>query len=179
MSTQLVYLADLATELDCRRQHVHKVTKALRIEPKKLRASFSKGQRASAVTTEEAERIRVEILRRRSRSTTKIETDTSGAGSDVGEFYAVVVDPVRPCRIKLGFSADLGRRLNDYRIIAPEARVLFSYPCRRTWEFTSIAVLTNLDGCTKIGAELYDVADVDALVERAEMFFELLPTPDA
>lgn len=179
VSTQRVFLADLAIRLECRREHVHKVTKALGIEPKQLKASFSKGQRASAVTPEEAELICAEILRRRSRSARPTGGDTAPAGPEVGEFYAVVVDPVRPCRVKLGFSADLERRLNDFRIIAPDVRVLFAFPCRRTWELTAIAALTNLGGCTQVGTELYDVANTDVLFERAQTLFEFLPSPDA
>lgn len=165
-----MYLKHLAVELGYSKAAFHRVVRRIGIEPRRVRSDFSRGQRTLAITVEEAGRVRAAT---QERGMTLLESETTHP--DDGVFYAVVVDPIRPDRVKLGFTSDLEQRLSSYRTSSPEVQVLFAIPCRRGWEATTMAALTNVEGCSQVGREVFDYADSDALVERSRNWFALLP----
>ena len=173
MAEDLVYLTDLADELGYTKAAFHRMVRRAGIEPKNVYSTFSRGQRTLAISVEEAGRVRALANSRESSATKPATTDP-----DDGVFYAAVADPMRPLRVKLGFTSDLERRLSDYRTIAPEVKVLFAIPCRRQWEATTMAALTNVEGCSRARQEVYDFVDTDALADRAYTWFAMLPPVD-
>lgn len=171
MAERLVYVTHLADELGYTKAALHRVVYRAGIEPQRVASDFSRGQRTLAITAEEADRVRAST---RERDTSVPAPETTHP--DEGVFYAVVVDPIRPGRVKLGFTSDLEQRLSSYRTSSPEVQVLFAIPCRRGWEATSMAALTNVEGCSRVGREVFDYSDSDALSERAGNWFAMLPS---
>lgn len=170
MAEQLVYLKHLAVELGYTKAAFHRVVRRSGIEPRRVHSDFSREQRTLTITAAEADRVRAST---RERDASVLEYQTTHP--DDGVFYAVVVDPIRPGRVILGFTSDLEQRLSSYRTSSPEEQVPFTIPCRRGWEATTIAALTNVEGCSQRGQEVFDYSDSDALGERARNWFALLP----
>ena len=174
MAEQLVYVTHLADELGYTKAALHRVVRRAAIEPQHVHSEFSRGQRTLAITAEEADRVRALV---RGRDASVLESQTTHP--DNGVFYAVVVDPIRPGRVKLGFTSDLEQRLSSYRTSSPELQVLFTIPCRRGWEATTMAALTNVEGCSQVRQEVFDYLDSDVLAERARSWFTMLPSVTA
>jgi hypothetical protein len=86
-------------------------------------------------------------------------------------FYVICVHPdLQPQRVKLGWTARLSARLGEFRPVAPFAHLLRSWPCARPIEQPAIQALT-LIGCVRIGPELFDCDDIEALLTRADDYF--------
>jgi hypothetical protein len=97
--------------------------------------------------------------------------------SSVGVFYVIQLVPeLDSRRLKLGFAESLEQRLVQHRTAAPTAKVLQAWPCKRSWELTAIDALTSV-GCRLILNEGFECDDPDALVQRGEAFFRMLPLP--
>jgi len=95
-----------------------------------------------------------------------------------GVFYVCQLIPeADPRRLKLGFASDIKSRLATYRTSNPTAKILKTWPCRKTWEQTAIAALTKED-CLLIASEVFECGDAEAFLERADRFLEMLPDPD-
>lgn len=174
MAERLVYLTHLAAELGYTKAAFHRVVRRAGIEPRRVPSDFSRGQRTLAITTEEADRLRAA-----GRSPKPDTTERASSDPDGGVFYALVLDPIRPGRVKLGFTSDLEQRLAKYRTSSPEVQVLFANPCRRGWEATTMAALANVDECRQVGQEVFDYADLDVLADRARDWFAMLPSVTA
>lgn len=96
---------------------------------------------------------------------------------EVGIFYLIQLVPdLSPLRLKLGFTDSLPRRLTDYLTSNPTAEVFHTWSCRRVWEPAAIASVTRT-GCRCIGGEVYDCEDLQAMKQRCEAFFALMPIP--
>jgi hypothetical protein len=170
MAERLVYLTHLAAELGYTKAAFHRVVRRAGIEPRQVPSDFSRGQRTLAITAEEADRLRATGRGSKLGTTERVSRDP-----DEGVFYALVLDAIRPGRVKLGFTSDLEQRLANYRTSSPEVQVLFAIPCRRGWEATTMAALTNVDECRQVGQEVFDYANLDVLADRACSWFAMLP----
>jgi len=94
----------------------------------------------------------------------------------IGHFYLVrLVPDLDPNRVKLGFTTSLEARLAAHRTAAPTAELVRCWPCRATWEAAAIAAATTV-GCRQIGPEVFVVGDVEAMRERLDAFFVLMPS---
>jgi hypothetical protein len=87
------------------------------------------------------------------------------------------VPELDPKRLKLGFAESIDQRLLQHRTAAPTARVLHAWPCKRSWELTAMDSLARVD-CRLILNEVFECDDPEALVDRGEAFFTLLPQPN-
>ena len=172
---ETITLKALASELGMDRSHLRKFVLGLGFEPFRVRTPDSGNQATLAVTFEQADEIR---RRRANAGFTLGRTYAQVRPSSVGLFYLVLLDPeARPNRIKFGFTGSINERMSDYSTSNPDAELLDSFDCLRTWETTAIAAITNLDTCQYVSGEVYDCADIDAVRARASGFFAMLPHP--
>lgn len=92
-----------------------------------------------------------------------------------GFFYIIQIMPdLVPERVKLGYATDCQSRLQSYLTVSPTARLLHCWPCASVWEQTAIASLTRM-GCRRVGGEVFDCDCLEALIDRGDSFFSLLP----
>lgn len=78
--------------------------------------------------------------------------------------------------MKLGFADDGGMRLAQHRTAAPTAKLLRTWPCKRSWEFTVIDALSTA-GCKLILSEVYECGDLARLIAHGDQLFAMLPDP--
>ena len=90
-----------------------------------------------------------------------------------GIFYVVQLVPELDAqRIKFGFSSRIKARLAGLRITCPNAQLLKSWPCRRSWESTAIDSLTQENRTMgMIGGEVFRCTDIEDLLLRGDAFF--------
>lgn len=95
-----------------------------------------------------------------------------------GVFYVIQLVPeALPNRIKIGYTDNLDKRLTEHQTAAPTARVLASWPCKRSWDYAAMDSITR-EGCTLVLNEVYE-GDPDGFVQRGKDFFARMPKPDA
>ena len=166
-----VSIKHLADKLGMHRSHARRYIIGLGIKPKKQRTEDSGSQLTLTVTAEEAETIlRDRAERGFTSQSTQVETEA-------GVFYAIQLVPeLDPRRIKLGFAIVLQDRLLQHRTAAPTAKVLKSWPCKRSWEVTVMDCLTS-KGCKHILNEVFEFEDLEGLIKRGDDLFRLFPDP--
>ena len=166
-----VSLKELAETLGLDRSNTRKYVLKLGIKPHKRRTPNSKNQLSLAVTTEEAQRVI------RERETQGFTSSARIVESDTGVFYVIQLVPeLDPKRIKLGFALDLKERLAQHKTSAPTATVLKAWPCRRAWELTAMDSISSAN-CRLILNEVFECDDLEALLQRGDQFFAVLPEP--
>jgi len=103
--------------------------------------------------------------------------DTSPASFDrCGFFYVIQLVPeALPNRVKIGYADDVERRLAEHRTAAPTARLLKSWPCKRSWDYAAMDAITR-DSCQLVLNEVYE-GDIDGFLARADEFFRIMPNP--
>jgi len=164
-------IKELAAEMGMDRSHARRYVLNLGIEPVKRRTPDSGGQPTLTVSVDEADFIR----------RTRKEQGFLGTGQTVstetGFFYAIQIVPdLDPNRVKLGFADNVETRLAQHRTSAPTARLLKSWPCKRTWERTVMDALAAVGGRLILN-EVFEFSDVDTVLRRADELFALLPDP--
>lgn len=91
-----------------------------------------------------------------------------------GYFYIVILDPIRPNRVKIGFTNNMQSRLAAYRTSNPDVKELGYWPCKRQWEIAAMAAITNTE-CKHVAGEIYDCPNLGDILSRAQKFFDLMP----
>jgi hypothetical protein len=136
----------------------------------RIRTMDSQNQLTLALSKEDAEAL-YELRRSQGFSQSGLSVNNGH-----GFFYAVQPLPdLAPTRIKFGWANDPISRLSAYKTIAPEARILKSWPCYSSWEQAAIASITRV-GCKQIGIEIFSCDSIDAMLERCNDFFSLMPS---
>ena len=172
MDEQYVSLKQLAEEFELDRSNTRKYVLKQGIQPHKRRTPDSASQLTLALTKEEAEKIRAA---RREEGFVGVSKPII---KDGGVFYVIRLIPeFDPRRIKLGFADDINSRLGQHRTSAPTAKVVKTWPCRRSWERTVIDCLEAV-GCRLIQNEVFECDDVAALIRKADELFSILPVPN-
>jgi hypothetical protein len=155
------------------RSHARRYVLSLGITPTKRRTPDSGGQLTLTVSGPEA------ALIRRTRAEHGFAGTQSSVENEVGHFYFIQLVPeLDPKRVKLGFADSVPNRLQQHRTSAPTAKLLKSWPCRRSWERTAIDAVAAAGGALILN-EVFEFADLDAAIQRADQFFSLLPKPSA
>lgn len=91
-----------------------------------------------------------------------------------GFFYVIQLVPeALPNRIKIGYTDNLEQRLADHRTSAPTARIIGSWPCKRSWDYAAMDNITR-EGCTWVLNEVFE-GSPEGFVERANAFFAVMP----
>jgi len=78
-----------------------------------------------------------------------------------------------PNRVKIGYTDNLENRLSDHRTSAPTAKLIKSWPCKRSWDYAVMDCITK-EGCKLVLNEVYE-GDIKGFIERTDKFFELMP----
>jgi hypothetical protein len=95
-----------------------------------------------------------------------------------GFFYLIQLVPeALPNRVKIGFADNADKRLNEHRTAAPTAKILKSWPCKRSWDYAAMASITR-EGCKLVLNEVYE-GEVEGFIERGNQFFAVMPTPNS
>lgn len=95
-----------------------------------------------------------------------------------GYFYLIQLVPeALPNRVKIGFADNVEKRLVEHQTAAPTAKVLRSWPYKRSWDYAAMDSITRT-GCKLVLNEVYE-GDVDGFIARAEAFFAVMPSPDS
>lgn len=95
-----------------------------------------------------------------------------------GSFYVIQLVPeALPNRVKIGYTDNLDKRLAEHQTAAPTARLLASWPCKRSWDYAAMDSITR-EACSWVLSEVFE-GDPEGFVERANAFFALMPTPDS
>jgi len=166
-----ITLKALADEIGMDRSHLRRFVSRMGISPLRERIPGAKGSPLLAVTDEEAEQIR----EARREAGFWVGGRATPVRDGHGHFYTVELDPeARPGRLKLGFTNSVRARLADHRTAAPHAVLLRSWPCKRSWEPAAIDAL-SLAG-ERVTDEIYDMSNVDEVVNRGDRFFSMLPS---
>jgi|SRR5262245_20563697 len=170
-SEQRVAIADLADDLGCYKQTIFKIVKRLSIAPQDRRESSRGNQKIKTVDAAEAELIKSEL--RRSTRAESLDGLPAPFIDERGVFYVIQLEPEHdPRRVKVGFG-DLDERFRDHRCSVPFARVVKSWPCRRTWERAVTDCIT--EGYEQLGKEVFCTTSLEDILARAERFFALMP----
>ena len=156
----------LARELRIDRSHRRRYVLRLGIVPERRHIDGSGNKLVVTVTVAEAERIR---SARRSQG---YDFESQGIENAIGVFYVVQLVPdLDPSRVKLGFADDAASRLVQHRTAAPTARLLRTWPCKRSWEYTIIDSLSTA-GCKLILNEVYECSDMADFSPKATSCFD-------
>jgi len=166
-----ISIKHLAEKLGMDRSHARRYVLKLGFKPQKRRTADSGSQLTLTVTTQEAEAIY------RHRMDQGFTAEGKAVESEAGVFYVIQLIPeLDPKRIKLGFAIDLNDRLVQHRTSAPTAKVLQSWPCKRSWEVTVMDCLSSV-ACRHILNEVFECDNLDDLVGTANELFRILPDP--
>lgn len=175
VSTEVDYilLSDLANEVGMDKSHLRRYAINNDVELLKIRTPQSQNQKTLAVTLSDAEMIK-ELRRKAGFGFGENGTGPIINAGEDGAFYLVLLTPeFSQSRIKLGFAGDLPDRLASHRTVCPTLSVVKTWACKRSWE--KVAIECASVGCQRIGAEVFDCADINALISRLDAFFSLLP----
>ncbi len=94
--------------------------------------------------------------------------------SRFGFFYIIQLVPEAiPNRVKIGYTDNLEHRLSEHRTAAPTAKLLKSWPCKRSWDYAAMDCTTK-EGCELVLNEVYE-GEIQGFIDRADKFFELMP----
>jgi hypothetical protein len=171
MGNGYISIKHLAEKLGMDRSHARRYVLKLGVKPQKRRTADSGSQLTLTVTEEEA----ASILKHRQEQ--GFSSDGKPVESEAGVFYVIQLVPeLDPKRIKLGFAIDLNDRLTQHRTAAPTAKVLTSWPCRRSWETTVMDCLSSVS-CRHIMNEVFECSALDDLVTKGNALFGMLPSP--
>lgn len=166
-----ISIKHLAEQLGMDRSHARRYVLKLGFKPLKRRTADSGSQLALTLTTQEAEAIL------KHRSDQGFTAEAKAVESEAGVFYVIQLVPeLDPKRIKLGFANDLNDRLAQHRTAAPTAKVLKSWPCKRSWEATVMDCLSSAT-CRHILNEVFECDNLDDLTEKGDELFRVLPDP--
>lgn len=174
MTNEFVSLKQLSDELGLDRSNIRKYVLKQGLKPHKRRTPDSAHQLTLALTAEEADYIR------NKREEEGFLGESKPVSKESGFFYIIQLVPeLDPRRIKLGFADDVSSRLGQHRTVAPTAILIKSWPCKRSWESAAIDCLAGDSSCRLIINEVFECDDIDALLQKADQFFTLLPAPNS
>lgn len=95
-----------------------------------------------------------------------------------GFFYIIQLIPeFDPHRVKIGFTDSLEQRLAEHQTSAPTARIIKSWPCKRSWDYAAMDSITR-EGCKLVLNEVFE-GDIQGFIARGDAFFAMMPPPDS
>jgi plasmid maintenance system antidote protein VapI len=155
------------------RRLIEKYGPELGIEVQKARGDTTNAKWTNFISREDADRLKAVYESRRG---TRVPEDekTGDVLQSFGYFYLVQLVPeALPNRIKIGYTDNLEKRLAEHQTAAPTARVIRSWPCKRSWDYAAMDSLTR-EGCTLVLNEVFE-GDPDGFINRGNAFFALMP----
>lgn len=167
-----VSIRDLADELGCIPQSIHKLVERKRFEKQTWRDSERRNQLVATISAEDAEFIRT-YWRKSKGTADSEEMEEPSNSTEKGVFYVMQLEPeLDPGRIKVGFTSDIEARLRKHRCAAPHTAIVKTWPCRRRWELTAIDCITReLD---QVHTEVFSTNSLERTVCQGDEFFSLM-----
>ena len=113
------------------------------------------------------------------------EARQGGLASDVasdsfqsfGFFYVIQLVPeALPDRLKIGYTDNLEKRLTEHKTAAPTARIVASWPCKRSWDYAAMDSITRAD-CVWVLNEVFE-GNPEGFVNRGNAFFSHMPSSE-
>ena len=154
------------------RRLIEKVGPQLGIEVRKGRAATSNAKWSHFLTRDDADKLITYY--RAKEAVTPDRPPTGEPVSEYGVFYIIQLVPeALPNRIKVGYTDNLEKRLAEHQTAAPTARVIGSWPCKRSWDYAAMDSVTRT-GCAWVLNEVFE-GDPQGFLDRAEAFFALMP----
>lgn len=157
------------------RRLIERFGSQLGISVQKGRGKTSNAKWTHYLSREDADRLVAFYESRHSAQDDEASEDSFQA---FGFFYVIQLVPeAMPNRIKIGYTDNLEQRLADHQTAAPTARVIASWPCKRSWDYAAMDSITR-EGCKWVLNEVFE-GDPDGFVQRGNTFFSLMPqTPE-
>lgn len=167
---------ELADELGVSIDTIRRTVKRLGLNIFRRVTPTSKGASVAHLSIEDCDRIRVRFENAAlQEAIEESDLDQLPSLQRFGHFYLVQLVPeALPERVKIGFTDNLEKRLAEHRTAAPTARLIKSWPCKRSWDQAAMDAITRT-GCALVMNEVYE-GDVDGFVTRADTFFSNLPS---
>ena len=146
----------------------------LGIEVQKGRGDTSNAKWTHYLSRDDADRL-VAYYEARQRGT--VSDAAADSFQAFGFFYVIQLVPeALPNRLKIGYTDNLEKRLAEHQTAAPTARVIASWPCKRSWDYAAMDSLTR-EGCVWVLNEVFE-GDPQGFVTRGNAFFSLMPKAD-
>jgi hypothetical protein len=159
------------------RRLIQRVGPQLGIAVQQGRTGASNAKWAHYLSRDDTERL-VACYQSKGKGELRGEDAPEDAFQAAGIFYVIQLIPeLRPDRLKVGYTDSLEKRLAEHQTAAPTARVLASWPCKRSWDYAAMDCITRED-CTWLNNEVFE-GDPDGFVQRGNTFFALMPIPDS
>lgn len=172
MTEEYVSLKEIAKVLRVDRSNARKIILNQGFAPIRIRTEESKNQLTLALTKEEAQELYSMREKAGFNPSKQIAVNTENGK---GEFYIIQLIPeLDPLRLKFGFASNSQSRLQAHRTTAPTCEILKTWPCKKIWEQPAIDSITR-NNCKKIGGEVFQVSDLEKIVEKANQFFDIMP----
>lgn len=173
---QYVTFYQLAEELSVDASTIRRNSRRLKLEIRREKTPTSRGMMVNCLTREDADKLRA-FFESRARPEELNGTDSEAILQRFGHFYVIQLVPeALPNRVKIGFTDNLRQRLHDHQTSAPTARLIKSWPCKRSWDQAAMDAIAREDCCLVMN-EVYE-GDVDGFIKRGEEFFRQLPSQE-
>ncbi len=169
----LIALQDIATEL---KLEITTVRRLLAREAENLNITIHRGK-SDKVFLDRADADKLIAYHQARRGPIAPNSTESSAYDRYGYFYLIQLIPeIMPNRVKIGFADNVEKRLTEHKTAAPTAKLIKSWPCKRSWDYAVMDSITRAD-CKLVLNEVYE-GEIEAFVKRTDDFFALMPKPD-
>lgn len=174
--SDMVGLAEIAQRL---RLDLRSVRRLLAKEGDALKIEIVRGKGDKLLLSrDDADKLIASYEARRGPVALSEEQSDTATNDRHGHFYLIQLIPeALPNRVKIGFADNVQRRLVEHQTAAPTAKVLRSWPCKRSWDYAAMDSITRVD-CKLVLNEVYE-GNIDGFIARAEAFFAVMPSPES
>jgi hypothetical protein len=141
----LVRLIEIAKRL---RIDLSTVRRLIAKEGDSLKLTLHRGKHDRLfLSSEDAARLIESYEARRGPVAMTEENDEAATYDRYGYFYVIQLVPeALPNRVKIGFADSVEKRLAEHRTAAPTAKLLKTWPCKRSWDYAAMDSITR-SGC--------------------------------
>lgn len=173
---EMVTVAEIARRLSLDQRTVGRL---IAREKEALKLTLHRGKADKRLLTrDDADKLIASYEARRGPTTESAEASDTPVYDRYGYFYLIQLVPeALPNRVKIGFADNVERRLTEHQTAAPTARLVKTWPCKRSWDFAAMDSVTRT-GCKLVLNEVFE-GEVQGFIERADAFFAVLPHPDS
>jgi hypothetical protein len=153
------------------RRNIDRVCENLGISVKRDRGNKTNRKITHYLSREDADRFIAYYESKNEKPDMQASEDAIQA---LGVFYVIQLIPeALPNRLKIGYTDNLEMRLATHQTAAPTARVLASWPCKRSWDYAAMDSITRED-CAWVLNEVFE-GDPEGFLRRGNEFFALMP----
>jgi hypothetical protein len=173
---EMIKIAEIAKRLGVDLTTVRRLI-ARESEALQIKLHRGKGDKL-LLTREDAERLIASYEARRGPIFASVEASDTTKYDRYGYFYLIQLVPeALPNRLKIGFTDNVDKRLAEHRTAAPTAKLLKTWPCKRSWDYAVMDSITRT-GCKLVLNEVYE-GEINGFIERGDFYFALMPNPDS